>query len=60
MKRFRYEVKSITGEILAEHSAEADLMIREIVDIDIEEIKNEKNIFTIIKNLIREKTKKEN
>jgi len=56
MKRFRYEVKSITGEISAKHSAEADLMIREIVDIDIEEIKSKRNIITFLKRLIKGKT----
>ena len=53
MKRFIYEVKSISGEISATHSADADLMIREIIDIDIEEIKREKNIFGRIINLLR-------
>jgi len=53
MPNFKYTYKGKTGIIKADNVADADLMIREIIDIDIEEIKTKRNIITFIKRLIR-------
>ena len=40
--KYRYTVDGFTGVIEAENEAEADLMVRELVEIEIEEVDDEK------------------